>query len=140
MTPENKKLWLYGGGAAALTFLVYFIFFKRPAVNKTPIINPPVPDNQDTIYYPDYPDVLSNTDVIPAVKHSMIVEAKSGTRLRKEPNTDSTIVKTYKGGEQFFVNEKKTMIDGDWYHLTNGSGWVRSDVVNIINAGFFGGL
>lgn len=139
MTPEKKKLWLYGGGAAALTLLVYFVFFNKPAAPKTPIYHPPVPPT-DTEDVPEYPNKVDNGYQDVVSKPSMIVAAKSGTRLRKEPNTNSAIVKTYKAGDQFFVNEKKTMSDGDWYHLNNGSGWVRSDVVTIMNAGFGGGF
>jgi hypothetical protein len=141
MTPEKKKLWLYAGGATALTLLVYFIFFNKPADKKTPPNpnpnpkpKPPKPSQDFPEYpeYPEYPDPILE----PTIPKTMIVEAKSGTRLRKDPNTNSAIIKTYKGGEQLFVKESKKMSDGEWYLLKDRTGWVRSDVVDIINAGF----
>ena len=143
MTPEKKKLWLYAGGATALTLLVYFIFFNKPADKKTPPNpnppKPPTPPKKEDLYdYPeidnsDYQDYVNESDVI-----TKKVVAKSGTRLREEPNTNSKIVKTYKGGEVLLVNKSQKMSDGEWYQLSDGSGWVRSDVTTWINNGFFG--
>jgi hypothetical protein len=149
MTPEKKKLWLYAGGATALTLLVYFIFFNKPPDKKTPPNpnppKPPTPPKKEDLYdYPeidnsDYQDYVNESDIIvnPSGK-STKVGAKAGTRLRKEPNTNSAIVKTYKGGEIILINKSQKFSDGIWYQLTDGSGWVRSDVTTWINNGFFG--
>jgi hypothetical protein len=47
MKLDRKKLWLYGGGAAAFTLLVYFIFFNKKIDKKVPV--PPVPPIEDDV-------------------------------------------------------------------------------------------
>lgn len=121
MTEDKKKLLMYGGGAAALTLLVYFVFFNKKFNDKLKKQNPvPVP-NPVTVEtdYPEYP----TTDFPDTVT------TKSGTRLRKDPNTNATILKTYNSGVTLHPDNSMDMEDGTWYHVTEG-GWVRSDVVN----------
>jgi hypothetical protein len=124
MTPQSKKLWLYGGGAAALTLLVYFIFFNKPDKQtpdkKTRIDEPPVPA-------PDKQEIPN------------IVKSRSGTRLRQEPSTSSSIIKTLSSGVRLDVSDSKEMEDGTWYSVSayiGGDfptfGWVRSDVVDEV--------
>lgn len=125
MTPEKKKLLLYAGGATALTLLVYFVFFSKKFNDKlkkapvNPIKPNPKPNPNQIIDYPEYP-----TGTLPTT-----VSTKSGTRLRKDPNTNSTILKTYNSGVTLHPDDSMDMEDGTWYHVTEG-GWVRSDVVN----------
>jgi len=62
----------------------------------------------------------------------LIVYTKNGSRLRSEPNTNSTIKKTYQEGEVFFVIGSSNESDGIWYNVddnSGNSGWFRSDVV-----------
>lgn len=129
MTPDKKKLLLYGGGVAALTLLVYFVFFSKKfndKLKKNTEINPtPIPNPVDITDYKNLP---------------VIVTTKSGTRLRKDPNTNATILKTYNLGVKLYPDNSVDMEDGTWYHIIqsaigdkynqNDRGWVRSDVVN----------
>jgi uncharacterized protein YgiM (DUF1202 family) len=66
---------------------------------------------------------------------SFIVKTKSGTRLRSEPSTSSTIIKTYSAGYEMKVVGNSTQSDGIWYKVidpnTLQSGYMRSDVVEI---------
>jgi hypothetical protein len=127
MTPEKKKLWLYGGSAAALTLLVYFIFFNKPAGKKTtppkppkpPVIDPEYPEYDDPAPAPEYPEEPEQ------------VTTRSGTRLREKPTTDSKILKTYTSGVKLTVIGSEEMLDGTWYEISAPArGWVRSDVVD----------
>ena len=60
------------------------------------------------------------------------VTTKSGTRLRSDSNTDSSILKTYKAGVKLLVIGDVMESDGQWFKVTDSgiSGWVRSDVVD----------
>lgn len=133
MTPEKKKLLIYGGGAAALTLLVYFVFFSKKFTDKlkkapTPIIPTPAPEPTPELYLPSS------------------VSTRSGTRLRKDPNTNSTILKTYQSGVTLYTDDSKEMEDGLWYHISSSRvadnynqsdrGWVRSDVVDDISGDY----
>jgi uncharacterized protein YgiM (DUF1202 family) len=123
MTPEKKKLWLYGGGAAALTLLVYFIFFNKPSDKGTKPPTPPKPPKpQVDPDYPDYPPVPN--------EEPQQVTTRSGTRLREKPTTDSAILKTYSAGVKLTVIGSEDMLDGVWYQISSPRGWVRSDVVD----------
>ena len=61
------------------------------------------------------------------------VTTKSGTRLRSEPNTSSTILKTYNSGYIMKVTGQSNESDGLWYRVVDSNtlqtGWMRSDVV-----------
>lgn len=124
MKLEKKKLWLYGGGAAALTLLVYFIFFNKKIDKKVPV--PPVPPIEDDV------DVEDNGyDEIDESELPQKVTTRSGTRLRESPNTNSTILKTYTSGVSLTVIDSEEMLDGTWYQISSPMrGWVRSDVVD----------
>lgn len=108
MTPQNKKLLMYGGGAFVVTIVLYMLFKKR-VVTSNP--NPPAPP-----VLPIEPKVPSK------------VFTKAGTRLRKEPNTNSAILKTYQIGQTLMPISASTQSDGVWYLVAEG-GYVRSDVV-----------
>jgi hypothetical protein len=68
------------------------------------------------------------------------VITKSGARLRKEPNTNSSIIKTYDSGVSLVVVGESSQSDGTWYNVQEKSaissadvkrqGWMRSDVVS----------
>jgi hypothetical protein len=124
MKLEKKKLWLYGGGAAALTLLVYFIFFNKKIDKKVPV--PPLPPIEDDV------DVEDNGyDEIDESELPQKVTTRSGTRLRESPNTNSTILKTYTSGVSLTVIDSEEMLDGTWYQISSPMrGWVRSDVVD----------
>jgi hypothetical protein len=69
------------------------------------------------------------------------VITRSGSRLRKEPNTNSTIIKTYDKGVTLAIVDESEKSDGLWYKVQEKSGvnatdvkregWMRSDVVDI---------
>jgi uncharacterized protein YgiM (DUF1202 family) len=110
MTPLNKKLLIYGGGAFVAAIVLYMLFKKRVGtVNPTPA--PPLPPT------PPVDQTVPNK-----------VFTKAGTRLRKEPNTNSTILKTYQIGQTLTPISASTQSDGIWYLVGEG-GYVRSDVV-----------
>jgi hypothetical protein len=125
MKLDKKKLWLYGGGAAAFTLLVYFIFFNKKIDKKVPV--PPVPPIKD-----DVDDVEDNGyDEIDESELPQKVTTRSGTRLRESPNTNSKILKTYSSGVSLTVIDSEEMLDGTWYQISSPMrGWVRSDVVD----------
>lgn len=72
----------------------------------------------------------------------MIVSTKNGSRLRKEPNVKSDIIKTYDSGVTLEVVGQSSQSDGIWYNVQEKSainaadikrqGWMRSDVVILI--------
>ena len=72
----------------------------------------------------------------------MIVATKNGSRLRKEPNVKSEIIKTYDSGVTLEVVGQSSQSDGIWYNVQEKSainaadikrqGWMRSDVVILI--------
>jgi hypothetical protein len=71
-----------------------------------------------------------------------ILSTRSGSRLRKEPNTKSTIIKTYDKGVTLVSVGESNESDGLWYKVQEKSsinaadvkreGWMRSDVVDVI--------
>lgn len=63
---------------------------------------------------------------------TLIVFTKSGARLRSEPSTSSTIIRTCQENEVYFVNDTSNESDGLWYNVSDGeglTGWFRYDVV-----------
>jgi uncharacterized protein YgiM (DUF1202 family) len=125
MKLEKKKLWLYGGSAAAFTLLIYFIFFNKKIDKKTNPPIPPKPPKPPVIdpEYPEYPDTDPEEEVDQ-------VTTRSGTRLREKPTTDSKIIKTYSSGVKLRVIGSEEMLDGTWYEIASPRGYVRSDVVD----------
>jgi len=127
MTPEKKKLLLFGG--AALTLLVYFIFFnKKKTPNPNPSPNPlpkpkPKPFPNEDPEYPEYEEIEEEEEIEQ-------VTTRSGTRLREKPTTSSTIIKTYQSGVKLTVIGSEEMLDGTWYEILSPRGYVRSDVVD----------
>jgi uncharacterized membrane-anchored protein YhcB (DUF1043 family) len=67
------------------------------------------------------------------------IKTKIGTRLRKDSNTKSDIIKTYQKIQELKSVQSKVETDGTWYQVQelNSSGevvwtgWVRSDVVIV---------
>jgi uncharacterized protein YgiM (DUF1202 family) len=108
MTALNKKLVIYGGGAFLAAIVLYMLFKK-----KSVMVNPNHPISPITPIEPTIPSK---------------VFTKAGTRLRKEPNTNSTILKTYQIGNVLTPISANTQSDGIWYLVAEG-GYVRSDVV-----------
>ena len=128
MKLDKKKLWLYGGSAAALTLLVYFIFFNKKIDKTNPPPKPPIPPKPpviDPVIDPEYeyPDTETEDEVDQ-------VTTRSGTRLREKPTTDSKIIKTYSSGVKLRVIGSEEMLDGTWYEIASPRGYVRSDVVD----------
>ena len=83
-----------------------------------------------------------NTGGISGFGRNFIVSTHSGSRLRKEPNTNSTIIKTYDKGVSLLAVEDSSQSDGIWYKVQEMSGigndvkregWMRSDVVDKIS-------
>jgi hypothetical protein len=128
MTPEKKKLLLFGGGAAALTLLVYFIFFNKRIDKKVPIKKDEDIDESDDLE--DLEDIKEEEEEEESVDK---VTTRSGTRLRQAPNTNSTIIRTYQSGIKLTVIGSEEMLDGTWYEISSPRGWVRSDVVDVID-------
>ena len=63
------------------------------------------------------------------------VKTKLGTRLRKEPSTSSSVIKTYMSGVLLLVIGDQKKDDGVWYNVKDSAGrigWVRSDVINPV--------
>ncbi len=106
MTSLNKKLLIYGGSAFVVSIILYMLFKKK---------NNPLPK-------------VEKKESIEPTGLLLEVFTKSGTRLRKEPNTNSTILKTYQLGEILHPISTSEQADGVWYLVTEG-GYVRSDVV-----------
>lgn len=158
---DNKKAILIGSGILAFSIVVYIVikFNKRnsqPQVFRcptgyTPANNKCVKTSNTPIYYGDvieYEDVVSiyddstiydGIDTVSDGNSPTIVKTKSGARLRKEPNTNSEIIKTYEIGVDLVVVGESSKSDGVWYNVQEKSsissedvkrqGWMRSDVV-----------
>ena len=75
----------------------------------------------------------------PKPQQPLSIKTKIGTRLRKDSNTKSDIIKTYQKIQDLKSVQSKTESDGLWYQVqelnSNGevifTGWVRSDVVIV---------
>jgi hypothetical protein len=67
------------------------------------------------------------------------IKSKIGTRLRKESNTNSEILKTFQSIKDLRFVQSKQESDGLWYQVQEKNsdgdiiwtGWVRSDVVTV---------
>lgn len=72
-------------------------------------------------------------------KNPTSIKSKLGTRLRKESNTNSEILKTFKSITDLKFVQSKQENDGLWYQVQEKNkdgdiiwtGWVRSDVVSV---------
>jgi len=111
MTPLNKKLLMYGGGAFAVTIVLYMLFRKKKETTQSEI-------TPTTPVKPESPSALPTK-----------VYTKSGTRVRKEPSTSSAILSTYQLGKPLTPTDSKQQSDGLWYKVLEQGGWVRADVV-----------
>jgi hypothetical protein len=170
---DNKKAILIGSGILAFSVVVYIVIrkfsnSKQPQVFRCPTgytpangkciktsttLPPGAIDFGDVIDYDIvgiydsiYDDVT--TIVTPTTTgnnySSTMVKTKNGARLRKEPNTNSEIIKTYDVGVTLVVVGESTQSDGVWYNVQEKSsissadvkrqGWMRSDVVNDLFA------
>lgn len=161
---DNKKAILIGSGILAFSIVVYIVIKKFNKSNRQPQRQLKCPTGyiptggkckktstnlpDDAIDYGDYTEYYDyydyyteyydeSTDVTPS---TTIVKTKSGARLRKEPNTNSEIIKTYEIGVDLVVVGESSKSDGVWYNVQEKSsissadvkrqGWMRSDVVN----------
>jgi uncharacterized protein YgiM (DUF1202 family) len=101
-----------------------------------PIEDTPVnPNFTASIEYDDYGNPIDSNISEDLVNDVLIVYAKSGARLRSQPNTNSTILGTFQEGDVFFVIDSSQQNDGLWYNVddtTGNIGWFRNDVVTTI--------
>jgi len=111
MTPLNKKLLMYGGGAFVVTIVLYMLFRKKEQAPQGAIV-----------------PITPVTPVSPSELPSKVY-TKSGTRVRKEPSTSSAILSTYQLGKALTPTDSKLQSDGLWYKVIEQGGWVRADVV-----------
>jgi hypothetical protein len=94
-----------------------------------------------TGYYGGGGNTTTNTNTSGGWGTTNYVITRSGSRLRKEPNTNSSIIKTYDKGVLLAIAEQSSESDGIWYKVKEKSGvnatdvkregWMRSDVVDI---------
>jgi hypothetical protein len=113
----NRKKYIISGIILALLGLVSYKLFAKPKVA------PPVKKKKGSIVI----DEGTGSFELPAE-----VTTKSGTRLRSDSNTNSSILKTYNAGVNLLVIGDVMQSDGQWFKVTDSgnSGWVRSDVVD----------
>ena len=129
---KNKKIILpIAFGVALVGTLIYFLSKSIPSSTPTPPPTPtPTPkDNSGEGSY--------GTDTMPSDDHTQfLVKTRSGSRLRSEPSTSSTIIKTYDAGVIMAVINPTPLMqsDGEWYKVkdlaTSQMGYMRSDVVD----------
>jgi hypothetical protein len=117
---KNRTKYIIGGIVVALLSLVGYKLFAKPK------IAPPLPPvkKKGTIII----DEGTGSFELPAE-----VTTRSGTRLRSDSNTNSSILKTYNIGVKLLVIDDVMQSDGQWFKVTDNSGnagWVRSDVVD----------
>jgi hypothetical protein len=112
---KNRTKYIIGGIILALIGFASYKLFAKPK-------NPPVKKKKGTILI----DEGTGSFELPAE-----VTTKSGTRLRSDSNTNSSVLKTYKAGVNLLVIDDVIQSDGQWFKVTDSgnSGWVRSDVV-----------
>ena len=119
MTQKQKYYVALAAALGLIAFLSYKAFAKKKPT--TPVKPKPKPK---IIVGP-----ISGGFELPAD-----VTTLSGTRLRSQSNTNSTIIKTYNAGVKLLVIDDIMESDGQWFKVKDGSintGWVRSDVVDF---------
>lgn len=146
----NKKYFAIGG---IIILVVGFFAYKKLAKKKN--IVPPTPTDKSTPIDTGTPtikrtsapknDYIPNTCDLDIWKFQcFLVNTRTGTRLRSNSSTNSTIKHTYKAGNELQVIGEKLEKDGLWYQVQDygkspiankntfiRGGWVRSDVVDI---------
>ena len=88
-------------------------------------------------FAPDDKKENKEKTIVPIVPTS--IKTKLGTRLRKDSNTQSEILKTYQKIQDLKYLKSKPEVDGTWFQVQEvndkgeiiWTGWVRSDVVTI---------
>jgi hypothetical protein len=166
---DNKKAILIGSGILAFSIVVYIVIRKFNKGNKPQVFRCPTgytPANSKCIKTSntpidygdviDYEDVVMNDSIYDGSIYdgtisdgndgnsSSMVKTKNGARLRKEPNTNSEIIKTYEIDVPLVVVGESNQSDGVWYNVQEKSsissadvkrqGWMRSDVVKDLFA------
>jgi hypothetical protein len=170
---DKKKVILIGSGVLAFGIVMYIVIRKfsknkpKPQVfrcptgyiptngkcKKTSITLPEGTEDYgdytdysyDYTEYDIYDDVTTVTPTTTGNNYSStMVKTKSGARLRKEPNTNSEIIKTYEIDIPLVVVGESNQSDGVWYNVQEKSsissadvkrqGWMRSDVVKDLFA------
>ena len=154
----NKKYIIIGSGVLAFGIVMYVVInkFRKNAKLKLEsqkrCPNGYNADNgrckkivsSNTNQYPNqYDDYTDYTDYYIAeldTQPNQLI-TKSGSRLRKEPNTTSDIIKTYEKGISLEIVDTSSESDGLWYKVQEKSsinssdvkreGWMRSDVVTL---------
>jgi len=166
---DKKKAILIGSGVLAFGIVMYIVIRKfsknkpKPQVFRCPTGYIPtngkckktsntLPEGTidygdyteyyDYDYYGIYYDGIYSDETSPV--NTMMVKTKSGARLRKEPNTNSEIIKTYEIDVPLVVVSESSQSDGVWYNVQEKSsissadvkrqGWMRSDVVKDLFA------
>ncbi len=129
----KNKMWLIpiilGSAIVVGSVLYYYLGREKKRTNKVFIINfkDVVPLSFDET--PNFDEEDNFEDAVP-----VSVFTRSGTRIRKEPNTSSTILATYDAGVELWVRSVQDYPDGTWYLVDDGGdivGYVRSDVALI---------
>lgn len=121
MTEKQKYITIGGIMLALIGFLGYKAFAK----SKKPVPPPAPPKKRSTVIVAD---PSSGGFLTPAE-----VTTRSGTRLRSNSSTNSSIVYTYPAGVKLLVKDDTTESDGQWFKVFDSKGrvgWVRSDVVD----------
>ena len=168
---DKKKAILIGSGVLAFGIVMYIVIRKfsknkpKPQGLRCPTGYIPtngkckktsttlptdtdITDTTDTDYYTDYYnyyygsyDDVTTPVVTPPVNTTKKVKTRNGSRLRKEANTNSSIIKTYDSGVTLVVVGESNQSDGLWYKVQESGistadvkreGWMRYDVVDVI--------
>jgi hypothetical protein len=168
---DNKKAILIGSGVLAFGIVVYIVIRKfsknKPKPQGLRCPSGYIPANgkckktsttptDTTNDYGDYTDYSyeyteyydeatdSTDDVWQNPGFGTItkkVKTRNGSRLRKEANTNSSIIKTYDSGVTLVVVGESNQSDGVWYKVQESGispadvkreGWMRYDVVDMI--------
>lgn len=122
---DKKQKYLVIGGI--MLGLIGLLGFKAFAKKKEPV--PPTP--------PKPPKRTGTVIVGPSTGFFDLpaeVFTRSGTRLRSNSSTSSSIVITYPAGRKLLVKGDATESDGKWFNVFDSDGrvgWVRSDVVDF---------
>lgn len=124
---DTKQKYLVIGGImlGLIGLLGFKAFAKKPSVPVPPPTPPKPPRRTATVIVEPSTGFFD----LPAE-----VFTRSGTRLRSNSSTSSSIVFTYPAGRKLLVKGDATESDGKWFKVFDSDGrvgWVRSDVVDF---------